>query len=461
MTIWHKAIFSILLNIYDMNKRLTLLALLTLFLAYSCTQDELNNPLDRQLKASLDRVSATGNYDFYTFPQSTDYASLPNQDPHNPITADKVSLGKMLFHETGLATGSLLGSCSQTYSCATCHIPSAGFTPGRMQGLADGGIGHGENRQLLPSYESTDVDAQGLRPLSILNVGYVTNTLWSGIFGAHGVNEGTEDVWGLDPLSAVNFEGLEGLESQNIEGLELHRLEITEQVLDEFGYRALFDECFPDVPVEERYNVTTASFALGAYLRTVLANESPFQHWLNGELDAMTNAQKRGALLFLGKARCYNCHKNPNLGSMEFHTLGTSDLYHNDAALNTSNEDSRNLGRAFFTRKEEDNFKFKVPQLYNLRDYTHFFHGSSKTTLREVIEFKLAAVSENSNVPNELLSSRFKPISLSEEEVNNLIDFLENGLYDPNLERYVPEQVLSGNCIPNNDSFSQIELGCQ
>ncbi|MAZ73360.1 MAG: hypothetical protein CMC70_09450 [Flavobacteriaceae bacterium] len=48
----------------------------------------------------------------------------------------------------------------------------------------------------------------------------------------------------------------------------------------------------------------------------------------------------------------------------------------------------------------------------------------------------------------------------TEEEITNLADFLENGLYNPNIARYVPESVLSGNCIPTNDPQSQIDLRC-
>ena len=58
-----------------------------------------------------------------------------------------------------------------------------------------------------------------------LNSGYSTNTLWSGIFGAGGVNEGTEEFW--TGLAEVNHTGYEGLEAQNIEGFALHRLEIS------------------------------------------------------------------------------------------------------------------------------------------------------------------------------------------------------------------------------------------
>lgn len=146
---------------------------------------------------------------------------------------------------------------------------------------------------------------------------------------------------------------------------------------------------------------------------------------------------------------------------MEFHVLGTQDLYHQPEALNTSESDIRNLGRGLFTGLEEDNYAFKVPQLYNVGDYTHLFHGSSKTTVRALVDFKIKAVSENPNVADDKLSPYFKPLNLTPQEVDNLVDFLENGLRDPNLARYVPETILSGNCFPNNDPFSVFQTGCE
>jgi len=63
-------------------------------------------------------------------------------------------------------------------------------------------------------------------------------------------------------------------------------------------------------------------------------------------------------------------------------------------------------------------------------------------------------------VPESQLSEFFVPLDLTETEIDNLVDFLENGLFDPSLERYVPSRVQSGNCIPNNDPESKKDLGC-
>ena len=426
----------------------------------ACQKDTTENNLDRLLQEAMMTVAETGDLSYYIFPESDNYAALPNQDPANPITAEKVALGRMLFFETGLAQIPKKDNCYETYSCASCHLPTAGFLPGRIQGIADGGAGYGTNgeyRFMQAGYEEEDLDAQGTRPMNPFNSGYSTNTLWSGAFGAGGVNEGTEEYW--TGLAEVNHTGYVGLEAQNIEAFALHRLDINEHVLDDYGYRAMYDAAFPDFEESERYSPTTSSFAISAFLRSFLANRAPLQDWLKGDKDAITDSQKEGALLFFGKARCFSCHKGPALNAMEFHALGTPDMYE-VGGLNTGIDDPRNLGRGMFTGREEDKYRFKVPQLYNVKDYATYFHGSSKSSLWEVVQYKVKAQSENPMVSNDRLSSSFRPVRLSTKEVDQLIDFLENALYDAETDRYVPESVLSGNCFPNNDPISRQQLGC-
>lgn len=430
----------------------------------ACTKDKiyLDTPLDQLLTSSLVRAATDNSIEHFILPESDDFANIP-QDSHNPLTKDKVELGKMLFFETGIALSPSKEAGRKTYSCASCHVPSAGFRPGGIQGIADGGIGfgaNGENRSKLAAYRDFEMDVQGVRPLSVLNVAFVENTTWNGRFGSKGVNVGTEDRWTEEGGLHLNEEGLASLETQNIEGLEVHRMEITEEVLDDYGYRTYFDQAFADVSEEERYSKQNAAFAISAYLRTLLTNQSPFQEYLKGNKDAMTEQEKRGALVFFSDANCYHCHKEKNLGANEFYALGVNDLYQTGLAFNTSAEDESNLGRGQFTGNAADNYKFKIPQLYNLGDAPFFFHGSSQKTLKEVVNYFNDGIPENPNVPAEQVARQFKPLNLSPEQVEDLTVFLETGLRDPNLNRYVPERVLSGNCFPNNDLFSQIELGC-
>jgi len=429
----------------------------------ACTKDQMppSTDVDNQLRAFMKSTAENGKLDYYILPDENDFQNIP-QDPKNPLTKAKVELGKLLFFDTGLGMDAKYPSGVGTYSCASCHIPSAGFRPGRAQGIADGGIGYGSNgesRVKNRDYKGEELDAQGARPLTLVNVAYVTNTFWNGQFGGSDVNVGTEDLWDLREDTHLNGLGFAAIETQNMEGVKAHRISFEKELLDEFGYTAMFDEVFSDIPESERYGHFTGSLALSAYIRTILGNRAPFQEWLKGDDYAMTIEEKRGATLFFGKARCNNCHYRQNLGSAEFHVLGVNDL-HQIPSFNTSEDDRRNLGRGGFTLNRADNFKFKVPGLYNLADAPFFFHGSSARTLEEAIDYKIHAKSENPNVPQRLISEKFLPLSLDEQERADLLLFLEKSLRDPDLIRYQPEQVLSGYCFPNNDEQSTIDLGC-
>ncbi|MBK8966435.1 MAG: cytochrome c peroxidase [Saprospiraceae bacterium] len=430
---------------------------------FACKHDPLWAPLNIELHQAITNISQNGSPSYFILPESTDFGRIP-QSPANPLTAEKVALGKLLFYESAFAVEAKHTSGMATFSCSSCHIPAAGFRPNRVQGIADGAYGfgtNGEGRNKRLEYAEQDIDAQGARPLSMLNVAYVTNSMWNGSFGAGGVNAGTESRWGVaDPGTAINHEDLGSLEGQNIEGLKVHRLLINRELVEFYGYKAYFDAAFPDVPEAERYTRKTASFAISAYLRTLLCTEAPFQRWLKGEDDAMTDEEKRGALLFFGKAGCYRCHNEPNLGSITFHALGVQDLFEN-GGLKTSASDLRNLGRGGFTGNPDDMFRFRVPQLYNLGDGGPYFHGSSKNTLREVVEYFNDGIPENPRVPKSQISPFFHPLNLSISEQSDLEAFLRNGLRDPNIQRYVPDHLPSGFCFPNNDQQSRREIGCE
>ena len=447
-----------------MNK--LLLGTVILMLAFSaCRSDkvQLATQNDILLENAIKKFSPDGELEHFILPESNDYASIPTS-PENPITPVKVALGKFLFFETGLGLSPMQEVGEGTYSCGSCHIPAAGFRSGNAQGIGEGGVGfgvNGEARTMSELYTPEQLDVQGARPLSMLNAAYVTNGLWSGQFGAGGINEGTEEFWKEENGTDINNLGYGGLESQNIESFHLHRMVINKDVITDLGYLPYFESAFSDFPEEERYTEVTAGFAIAAYQRTLITNKAPFQDYLKGNRDALTEQEKRGAMLFFGDAKCATCHTSPSLNSMTFYAVGVKDLYQcEEGVFNAASDDPRNLGRGGFTENPEDMFKFKVPQLYNLKDTPFYFHGSSKTTLRDVVEYFNDAVPENVNIPASQIPPIFSPLGMSESEIDDLVSFLENGLRDPDLERYAPEYILSGNCFPNNDPQSRIDLGC-
>ena len=441
-----------------MRKTYIYYVLIGLFL-FSCTED--NDDLDKELRFAINTAKESRGLSYYILPQSNDFSAIP-QDLNNPLTAAKVALGQQLFHESGFGTKGEFEDLKQTYSCASCHHAAAGFQANMMQGIGEGGLGFGmfgEGRRADKTLQESKVDVQPLRSPSILNAAYQTNMLWNGQFGATGMNENTRTLWPDEGPISINKLGYEGLETQAIAGLTVHRHEITKTSVTLLGYKEMFDRVFSNVPENERYSVVTAGLAISAYERTVLSNQSPFQHWLRGDGTAMTDDQKKGAMLFFGSGNCISCHNGPSLAKMDFYAIGMND-FDPSRVLNYESDNEARFGRASFTKNKDDNYKFKVPQLYNLKDSPFYGHGSSFSSVGAVIAYKNIGIPENKNMPQRQLSDGFYPLDLSMEEVNLITAFIEGALYDSNLSRYVPVTVKSGACFPNNDWMSRRDLGC-
>jgi cytochrome c peroxidase len=392
--------------------------------------------------------------DNFQQPESDDYGAIP-QDPANPLTAAKVELGRLLFHETGLATNPRDPSGQSTYSCATCHHAGAGFASGLRQAIGEGGSGWGQNGEgRLPAsaYAQADLDVQGIRSPSVLNTAYQEVMGWAGSFGVRGPNRGTEAAWEGDPLLEVNKLGYDGLESQAISALMKHRMDSLQAspLATHPGYQALWTEAFPGEPI----SLERAGLAIAAYERTLLSNRAPFQRWLRGETVAMSDAEKRGALLFFDKAGCEVCHTGPALNQMAFYALGMPDM-EGPGVIGLAEP----LGRGGFTGLSNEEYKFKVPQLYNLKDAPFYGHGGTFESLREVVEYY------NDGIPAVSLPAGrapvfFRALDLTEREVDDLTRFLSESLRDPDLARYAPDTLPSGNCTPANDLQARADLGC-
>lgn len=422
--------------------------------------------LDAQLETVLNDAAQTvhnSSMEAFNMPLSANYSAIP-QDPNNPITEIKVILGQRLYHETGLLVNNRLPQGRGTASCASCHNADAGFQAGRVQGVGEGGLGfgmRGEARVNDASYPIDSLDVQPIRTPTAMNGAYQIVNLWNGQFGATGPNAGTQSQWGEGTPIFTNFLGYEGLETQAIAGLSVHRMGSVEESVAATNevYVKLFDQAFPgqDNPI----NRENAGLAIAAYERTLLSNQAPFQRWLDGDLTAMTDAEKRGAVIFFGKARCVDCHNGPALSSMTFYALGMNNLDGPGVYGDGPNAaEGANLGRGGFTGNPADNYKFKTPQLYNLTDSPFFGHGGNFLSVREVVEYKNDAVPQNSAVPASQLAAEFQPLGLSDEEIDDLVTFIEGGLYDGNLKRYVPASLPSGNCLIVADVQSRAELGC-
>jgi cytochrome c peroxidase len=385
-------------------------------------------------------VEAQGGAAALTLPDSDDLAAIP-QDPNNPLTFEKIELGKILFHDARLGVKPKRGPGAGTYSCASCHAAEAGFQAGVKQGIGEGGVGLGARRDKDPGYLASELDVQPIRTPSAMNGAWQPNQLWNGQFGGTHDNEGTEEAWIEGKPTEANWLGFEGLETQAIAGQDVHRLSVSEgaqSVVHDPEIVAMFEAAFPEVAEGEALVTRErAGLAIAAYERALLSNRAPFQRWLRGERGAMDAASLRGAALFFGEAGCAACHSGPALNSPKFYALGMGDL-DAEGTYGDGPDTTARLGRGGFTKRLGDEYCFKVPQLYNLTDARFLGHGATFQSVREVIEYKNRAVPENPNVPVNKLSDRFVPLGLSQQEIDDLSTFVASALRDPELRRYQP-----------------------
>ena len=263
--------------------------------------------------------------------------------------------------------------------------------------------------------------------------------------------------------------------------LDAHRmLEDQSAELQKFDrYVKLFRDAFP---VEARQadaaggnldlliNDLTVVRATATFLRTTVTRDTPWDRFLAGDNGALTTAQRRGARLFFTSARsggagCYTCHSGPMLNKQvndpevagvgqfveeNFYNLGLSD--HPLQALNVAGRHDpgfRDDGRREITARDSDAFKFRVLTLRQLKDARFFFHNGAFTRVKEVVRYF------NDGVPQDAqaalagtLTMRFthprganspQGLGLNEPQVDDLTDFIENGLYDPAFVRFDPQ----------------------
>ena len=416
----------------------------------------------------LDSTSTIGSYEEYILPDSDDFDNIP-QDPSNPITAEKVALGQLVYHETGITDGNITGM-DGTFSCASCHNAQNGFKSGIRQGIGEGGVGF-DHRMIAEGVNPEDIDVQPVTSPTVLNTAFQEVMLWNGQFGNViggvvnvGIDEDRHFTEGT-PKEA-NLRNFAGLETQAVAGLGVHRMGDTDDSILHTNetYREMYEAAYGVAEPDDMLEAT--ALAIAAYERTILANQAPFQAYLKGDETAMTESEVAGAEVFFGKGNCHTCHNGPALsspvGAMAdevFMTVGFHDLDIWEDTVGEVNDATRE-GRGGFTGDDMDKFAFKVPPLYNLIDTTVFGHGASFSTVEDVVRYKVAAVPQHPQVEIADLDYRFTPLDLTEDEIANLVTFLETSLYDAELMRYVPESLPSGNCPINNDEVSRQELGC-
>ncbi|MFN0119834.1 MAG: parallel beta-helix domain-containing protein [Blastocatellia bacterium] len=319
--------------------------------------------------------------------------------PDNPASAERVELGRLLYYDPVL-------SGNNEQSCATCHHPDLGFGDGRGQSMGFGGIGLGPGR-------TGGKEVRRGAP-TVWNAGFTHRLFWDG-------RAGDLEDQAKFPITS------EDEMNQKPEELVSELKAIPE-------YKQLFDRAFGGSDGSAITFENTVN-AIAAFERTLVSNNSAFDRYAAGDVNAMSAPARRGLTLFRSlKTRCFECHGFPTFANQDFKVIGVPDLA----------GQKPDLGRAEIVNGEKQYERaFKVPTLRNVALTAPYMHNGKFKTLEEVVNFYASGggVGQGLNLPN--LDDKIRQFTLTEAEKGDLIAFLKS-LTDESKLPAVPGKVPSG-----------------
>ena len=316
----------------------------------------------------------------------------------SPVTlrSARVALGLKLFFEPRL-------SGDGTVACATCHDPARAFTDGRPVSIGIHGRGGQRNAP------------------TVLNALYNKHQFWDG------------RVATLEQQAALPITNPFEIGSTSIG-------DAVSRIASDKDYQTRFTQAFGrDVNEHDLLS------AIAAYEQTLTSFDSPFDHFIAGEANAISESAKRGWELFNSKARCFLCHAladNQRDATLfvdnDFHNIGVGILRHRvgplaqqagrelaqgqlpdiDVAAITS--ELSVLGRFLVTKKQSDIASFKTPGLRNLLVTGPYFHDGSMETLWDVMD----RYNKGDGVADPWLDNDLQPLALTEPEIDDVVAFL-------------------------------------
>jgi cytochrome c peroxidase len=145
-------------------------------------------------------------------------------------------------------------------------------------------------------------------------------------------------------------------------------------------YRTFFKQAYPNANLGQ-INITHVGNALAAYISRAFALQpAAWDRYVSGDTTAITNLQKRGAVIFYGKGRCAVCHSGTLFSDFEFHGLAIPQLRPGKQGRYTD------YGRAAATGRRNDRYLFRTPPLRNVVETGPWGHNGYFSTLKGVIE---------------------------------------------------------------------------
>jgi cytochrome c peroxidase len=189
--------------------------------------------------------------------------------------------------------------------------------------------------------------------------------------------------------------------------------EIVSRLADIPDYVRAFNEAFPGGETGSGITRPHIEQAIATFERTIVATRAPFDRWIAGDANAISDAAKRGFTLFNGKAACAECHEGPSFTDFSFHDIGLA------------REDD--IGRArYFPTSVKLRHAFKVPTLRDVARRAPYMHDGSLPTLEAVVdEYNTGGIDRPSR------SSLIRPLGLTNDEKRDLIAFLNTLTGEP------------------------------
>ena len=279
----------------------------------------------------------------------------------NPLTTEKVELGRMLFFDKRL-------SQDNTIACANCHLAKFAFTDGMPVSIGIRGQKGGRSA-----------------PVSFNRV-FSSTQFWDG-------RADTLEAQSIGPFTNPIEHGF-----TNYDVMRAKMMKIA-------GYRKLFKQVFG----EEDITINNVGKAIASFQRTVLSGNSPADRFDQGqEAEAISGAAQHGLILFREKARCTKCHSGFNFTDEKFHNAGIG--------WDTNTVD---LGRYMVSKNPEDIGAFKTPTLREIARSAPYMHDGRFKTLEEVVNFY-----NQGGIKNPHQDPLVLPLDLTDEEKSDLVQFL-------------------------------------
>ncbi|MCC5813555.1 MAG: di-heme enzyme [Leptospira sp.] len=326
--------------------------LLSVYLSMSCgilgIGDEKADDSDLLLGLALLSMNQSGGNNFNWSEYLPQGFPIPRVPDNNPITKEKVELGRFLFYEKKL-------SGNNTKSCGSCHFQNLAFTDGvpHPQGVAHSGNSEG------------DFHPRNSQPL--FNVAYNSRQTWNNILLVTLEQQAEGPLFGDNPVEL---------------GLFKREEEVREKILSDPSYRELFSKAFPGE--KEPISIRNIIRSIASFQRVLFSGNSAFDKaTYQGNRSALSPAARRGFNFFSSEiAECFHCHDGVNFNDSTFHentSARIEPLYHNNALYNIpgTGNPSNNQGLKEVTGEERHRGGMKAPSLRNVGVTFPYMHDGS------------------------------------------------------------------------------------